>query len=143
MKELQNSKSLLQYDHIVLQGKYTIQTQELNSLNATLEALQEKINSNSMQKLRSDYDELLQEKKKIKLELEEKKMMLANKDQILSQNLLEFNDIKLKNQNLIQELEISEKKLKKKEKEVNLIKDGISILKSEKCKLEIIRLLIR
>ncbi|CAB0038824.1 unnamed protein product, partial [Trichogramma brassicae] len=83
IKELQESKSQVQRELSEAQGKVEILEHELNANKIALESLRDKYNNDNLQKLRDHYDELLREKNNIVLEVEEKKMIIASKDQKL------------------------------------------------------------
>lgn len=94
IKELQESKSQVQRQLSEAQGKVEILEHELNSTKISLESLREKYNSDNLQKLRDHYEQLLHEKNSVVLEVEDKKMIIASKDQKLVEYSIEIETLK-------------------------------------------------
>ena len=105
IKELQESKSQVQRELAEAQGKNELLEQELNTTRIALDSLREKYNNVNLQKLREKYEMLLREKNTIILEIEEKKMLIANKDQKLVEYSIEMDTLKKQKETLDKEIE--------------------------------------
>lgn len=131
-KELLDAKTKAQQELIDLQTKNGLTEQELANAKISVNSLREKLNAANSQKLRANYESLLEEKKNVVMELEEKKMLLASKEHSISEYTIELERLGQKNLQL-------EKTAKKSIKEIGMLKDEISArtIEIEKLKKQI------
>lgn len=97
IKELQESKSDVQRELTVAQGKYELLSQELNTTKIALETLREKHNNENVQNLREKNEKLANEVQNSIYKIEEQSMLLAQKEQKLMECSIELKDLKNKN----------------------------------------------
>jgi chromosome segregation ATPase len=105
IKELQETKSNVQWELTEMQGKNAFLEQELNTTKISLESLREKYNNVNLQKLRAKYEELLLIKNNAIFEIEDKKMLIANRDQKLVECTIELDTLQKQKELLNKELE--------------------------------------
>uniref|UniRef100_A0ABD2XNB7 Kinesin motor domain-containing protein n=1 Tax=Trichogramma kaykai TaxID=54128 RepID=A0ABD2XNB7_9HYME len=125
IKELQESKSQVQRELSEAQGKVEILEHELNANKIALESLRDKYNNDNLQKLRDHYEELLREKNNIVLEVEEKKMIIASKDQKLVEYSIEIETLKKQIQYLSKDKLVLEDKINELFKESEKLQNQI------------------
>ncbi|XP_011502024.1 PREDICTED: major antigen-like [Ceratosolen solmsi marchali] len=105
IKELQETKSQVQWELTEVQGKNELLEQELNTTKMSLESLRDKYNNVNLQKLREKYEALLREKNNVILEIEDKKMLIANKNQKLVECSIEVDTLQKQKESLNTKLE--------------------------------------
>lgn len=101
IKELQETKSQVQRELTDAEAKNGLLEQELETTKIAVASLREKYNTINLQNLREKYETLLREKNTIILDIEEKKMMIASRDQQLVECQIELDVLK-KEKNVIQ-----------------------------------------
>ncbi|KAK0164624.1 hypothetical protein PV328_003234 [Microctonus aethiopoides] len=107
--ELQNQKSQLMKEHVELQGRYKLIHQENIELKNILD--KNKIGDNDIFELRNKYDALVNEKNKIALELEEKRLMIIQLETKVECLIKDNNKFKNKNEELDAEMDDIVKKI--------------------------------
>ncbi|KAK0182718.1 hypothetical protein PV327_000826 [Microctonus hyperodae] len=107
--ELQNQKSQLMKDHVELQGRYKIIHQENIELKNVLDKI--KTGDNDVFELREKYDELVCEKNKIALELEEKRLLIIQFETKIERLTKDNDKLKNKNEELDAEMDDIVKKI--------------------------------
>ncbi|XP_015606250.1 kinesin-related protein 4 isoform X2 [Cephus cinctus] len=103
--ELQESKNHVMRELVELRGKYDILRQEKIDLQNSMASYKSKLGAADLIELRSKYETLLQEKSKLALEVEGNKLLIMKKDKELIQHKNEISQLKIKNQELDDEIE--------------------------------------
>ncbi|XP_014207511.1 kinesin-related protein 4 [Copidosoma floridanum] len=129
IKELQETKSQVQREMAEAQGKKELLEQELNTTKIALESLREKYNNINLQKMRERYETLLQEKNNVVREVEEKRMLLASKDQKLVEYSIELDTLKKQKEMLNSEILNSRVEKSSLENKITNVNDEIEKLK--------------
>lgn len=137
IKELQESKSQVQRELAEVQGHCELLEQDLNTNRNALESLREKYNNVNLQKLREKYEILLREKNNIVLDVEEKKMLIANKDQKLVEYGIEMDTLKKQKEALNNEIENIRKEKSLLENQITNLLDNMEKFKAGKLVADI------
>ena len=103
--EVQEARSKVMQELVDIKGKVELVKRENEELKKAVDAFKSRHNYSDIIELRAKYEELLQEKNHVKLELEEKKLLLIQRDKKLEEMSEKLKELEEKNRELDEEAE--------------------------------------
>ncbi|XP_078050219.1 uncharacterized protein LOC144476829 [Augochlora pura] len=129
--ELQESKNKILKELVSLKGEYEMLSQENAEIKATFSSYKSKQESSSFSLDDSKYDAIMQEKNTTALELEDKKLLLNQKDKEIKECSKLVQELTVQNRDLNELLKNHATIISEREKEISRMKDKLYLHRIE------------
>ncbi|KZC07054.1 Centromere-associated protein E [Dufourea novaeangliae] len=125
--ELQDSKNKILKELVNLKGQYELLSQENMEIKKTLASYKSRQSIPNSSQDDGRYDALLQEKNKIALELEDKKLLLKQKEKEVREHVSRVQDLTVKNKEFDEYLRDHATVIREREAEISQLKDKLYV----------------